>query len=117
VTIRLSTPEYQVGQKVLLAVVMDITESIEAEQQLVQANKMATLGEMATGVAHELNQPLSVVKMVADFFTRRIEKGQLADEESQRMMADKLRSNVRGPPRSLITCASSGENPVPQPSP
>jgi len=32
------------------------------EQQLIHASKMATLGEMATGIAHELNQPLSVIK-------------------------------------------------------
>ncbi|MFQ8735475.1 MAG: hypothetical protein ACLSAH_05020 [Bilophila wadsworthia] len=35
----------------------DVTERIEMEQKFIQAGKMATLGEMATGVAHELNQP------------------------------------------------------------
>jgi len=31
---------------------------------------MATLGEMATGVAHELNQPLSVIKQPAAFYKK-----------------------------------------------
>jgi signal transduction histidine kinase/uncharacterized membrane protein YqjE len=33
----------------------------EANRQLVQASKMATLGQMATGMAHELNQPLHTI--------------------------------------------------------
>jgi PAS domain S-box-containing protein len=45
----------------------DITEKRMVEQQLLQAGKMATVGEMATGVAHELNQPLNVIKMAAQY--------------------------------------------------
>jgi len=33
----------------------------EANRQLIQASKMATLGQMATGMAHELNQPLHTI--------------------------------------------------------
>ncbi len=53
----------------------DITEFRRSENQLIQASKMATLGEMATGVAHELNQPLGVIRMAADNCKRRIDKG------------------------------------------
>jgi histidine kinase len=56
VNIRISPSEYS-GQKVLLVTTSDITKRLETEQQLIQASKMATLGEMATGVAHELNSP------------------------------------------------------------
>lgn len=38
----------------------------EAEAKLVQADKMATLGTLAAGIAHELNQPLNIIRMVAD---------------------------------------------------
>ncbi len=42
---------------------------------------MATLGEMATGVAHELNQPLSVIKTASSFFIKKIEiKRSIEDE-------------------------------------
>ncbi|MEM8555028.1 MAG: ATP-binding protein [Pseudomonadota bacterium] len=34
----------------------------EAEQSLAQSSKMAALGEMATAVSHELNQPLAAMK-------------------------------------------------------
>jgi histidine kinase len=59
---------------VLLVTISDITKRLEAEQQLIQASKMATLGEMATGVAHELNQPLSVIKTASSFFMRKAEE-------------------------------------------
>jgi C4-dicarboxylate-specific signal transduction histidine kinase len=53
----------------------DITELRRSERQLIQASKMATLGEMATGVAHELNQPLGVIRMAATNCLKRIDKG------------------------------------------
>ena len=43
------------------AVVIDLTGQKLKDAQLAQASKLATLGQMATGVAHELNQPLNVL--------------------------------------------------------
>jgi PAS domain S-box-containing protein len=86
--------DYQAGLKVILAMVIDVTERIEAEQQVIQANKMATLGEMATGVAHELNQPLSVIQMISSFFVRKLDRGDLPDRETLSDVSSKLRSNV-----------------------
>lgn len=53
----------------------DITDLRRSEGQLVQASKMATLGEMATGIAHELNQPLGVIRMASSNSLKRIAKG------------------------------------------
>lgn len=47
----------------------DITEKRDQQAQLIQASKLATLGEMATGVAHELNQPLNIIRMAAESLT------------------------------------------------
>ena len=57
------------GRNVLLVTTSDITQRLETELQFIQASKMATLGEMATGVAHELNQPLSVIKTASSFLS------------------------------------------------
>lgn len=46
-----------------LIVLADTTQVRSAELQVMQAAKLATLGEMATAIAHELNQPLAVIKM------------------------------------------------------
>ena len=71
VDIHVSKSEY-LDDKVLLVNATDITEQLIAEQQLIQASKMATLGEMATGVAHELNQPLSVIKSAGNYILRKV---------------------------------------------
>ncbi len=47
---------------------------LSSEEQLVQAAKMATLGEMSAGVAHELNQPLSVLATAASILTKQAQR-------------------------------------------
>lgn len=41
--------------------IKDITEQVKMEAQLMQSDKLAAIGEMAAGVAHELNSPLTVI--------------------------------------------------------
>ena len=94
VSIRLSTSEFG-GQQVLLATINDITQRLETEQQLIQASKMATLGEMATGVAHELNQPLSVIKTASSFFMRKLRKDQAIEATIMQTMAEEIDRHVR----------------------
>jgi PAS domain S-box-containing protein len=54
-------------------ILQDITERVMMEKELqekqallVHAGRLASLGEMATGVAHELNQPLSIIRLYAE---------------------------------------------------
>jgi histidine kinase len=93
VNIRISPSEYP-GKKVLLVTTSDITKRLETEQQLIQAGKMATLGEMATGIAHELNQPLSVIKTASSFFIRKIDRDQPLEKEVLFNMLHRVDSNV-----------------------
>ncbi len=59
---------------------VDITERKEAQAQLIQASKLATLGEMASGIAHEINQPLSVIGMAAELSLMSMEEGEFDTE-------------------------------------
>ena len=93
VDIRISPSEYT-GQQVLLVTISDVTKRLEAEQQLIQASKMATLGEMATGVAHELNQPLSVIKTASNFFMRKLKKKEPIRDEILLTMSEEIDSHV-----------------------
>jgi histidine kinase len=79
---------------VLLVTTSDITQRLETEQQLIQASKMATLGEMATGVAHELNQPLAVIKTASRFFMKKIDKKEKIEDEILHTMATEIDTYV-----------------------
>ncbi|MCW9044766.1 MAG: PAS domain S-box protein [Alphaproteobacteria bacterium] len=56
----------QGGELGFVRVVLDLTERKKVEDQLVQASKLATLGEMAAGMTHELNQPINIIRMTSD---------------------------------------------------
>jgi histidine kinase len=91
--IRVSPSEY-LGQKVLLVTASDISKRLEAEQQLIHAGKMATLGEMATGIAHELNQPLSVIKTASSFCLKKINSNESIKEKDLYTMLEKIDRSV-----------------------
>ena len=91
--IRVSPSEFP-GQRVLLVTTSDITKRLETEQQLIQASKMATLGEMATGVAHELNQPLAVIKTASSYFMKKVRKKEPIAEDIMMTMSEEIDSHV-----------------------
>ena len=93
VDIWISPSEYT-GQKVFLVTTSDITQRLKTEQQLIQASKMATLGEMASGIAHELNQPLSVIKTASSFCIKKANKKEKVDDETLFNMLKKIDSNI-----------------------
>ena len=79
---------------VIVAATADITEVVEKETQLIQAGKMTTLGLMAAGMAHEINQPLNVIQVCADFFLKMLNRGQKIEDEDLRTMAHDIVANV-----------------------
>lgn len=51
----------------------------QAQSELVQAAKMAVLGQMSAGMTHELNQPLTALRTMADNARVLIERGRLPE--------------------------------------
>lgn len=84
------------SEKQLAAVTIilkDVTEKIKMEGQLVQSAKLAALGEMAAGVAHELNSPMTVVIGTAQLLARELlENGQ---QEQASELEDIVNSGLR----------------------
>jgi histidine kinase len=93
VNMRISGFEHP-GEKVYLVTTSDITQRLQTEQQLIQASKMATLGEMATGVAHELNQPLAVIKTASRFFMKKIRKKEKINDDILLTMSEEIDTYV-----------------------
>lgn len=50
------------------------------QTQLVQSGKLASIGELAAGVAHELNQPLMIIRTTAQLMLRKQSKNALETE-------------------------------------
>ncbi|MBN2467316.1 MAG: PAS domain S-box protein [Deltaproteobacteria bacterium] len=79
----------------LLVTTTDITENVETEAKLIQAGKMATLGTMASGIAHEINQPLNVIQVCADYFAKMVKRGETICDKDLHAMAEEMRTNVQ----------------------
>jgi PAS domain S-box-containing protein len=93
VNINVSRTEYG-GRDVLIATTTDITETTEKDAQLVQAGKMTTLGVMAAGMAHEINQPLNVIQVSADYILKVLKKGQTVEPAELKTVAEDIIAGV-----------------------
>jgi signal transduction histidine kinase/HD-like signal output (HDOD) protein len=58
-----------------LLLINDVSERMEEEKILIQKEKMATLGELAAGIAHNLRSPLAVVKGIPELILSDLESG------------------------------------------
>ncbi len=54
------------GNTVFTAIIFDITERKNLQEQLIQSEKMAAVGQLISGVTHEINNPLTVVMGYAE---------------------------------------------------
>jgi PAS domain S-box-containing protein len=80
----------------VIAIGRDLTEVRELEEQVIQAEKLATLGQLAAGVVHELNNPLTSISVYADYLLKKYLETTGDDSD-----AEKLRRIVQSADRIL----------------
>ena len=69
-------------------ILRDVTEKIELERQLIQSQKMESLGTLAGGIAHDLNNVLTPITLAIQLLRDKLKEG-----ESQQLL-DTLASNA-----------------------
>jgi len=75
----LATPSVEA---VAVVVVEDITEQKALEGQLVQSEKLAAVGTLVSGVAHELNNPLTSITGLSEFL---LEQGTVDEQTASHL--------------------------------
>lgn len=89
-----ASPLYDAQGKItaVVASARDVTELKRMEQQLLQSEKLASIGQMLAGVAHELNNPLTAILGVTEYMRENtVEEGEkrkieLAYQQAKRAM-------------------------------
>lgn len=79
-----------------MIIIRDNTERKKTEAKQMHADRMANLGEMASGIAHEINQPLNIISMVLDKILLEAARNQKIDvafvnEKSERIFENIIR--------------------------
>jgi signal transduction histidine kinase len=81
----------------------DITETRKLEEQLIQAQKIESIGTLASGVAHEINNPINGIMNYAQLILDREGEGNLSSEYATEIIHETER--IAGIVRNLLTFA------------
>jgi PAS domain S-box-containing protein len=77
-----------------MIIIRDISFRKKMEAKQIHSDRMANLGEMASGIAHEINQPLNIISMVLDKILFETAKTDTIDVGFLKTKADKIFENI-----------------------
>jgi PAS domain S-box-containing protein len=77
-----------------MIILRDISFQKEIETRQIHADRMVSLGQMASGIAHEINQPLNIISMVMDKILFDATKTGIIELEFLKSKSDKIFENI-----------------------
>ena len=77
-----------------MIIIRDISHRKKMETKQIHADRMANLGEMASGIAHEINQPLNIISMVMDKILFESAKTETIDLEFLKTKSNRIFENI-----------------------
>ena len=80
------TVDYR-GTRARLVMMRDVTEQYRIRERAAITNRLASIGALAANVAHEINNPLSYVRLNLEMAQRRVTAAKVVDEELERSLA------------------------------
>ncbi len=86
------------GRPAVLTIGRDVSARKTLEAQLIQADRLAAIGTMAAGVAHEINNPLGYVMLNLDWIARKLPES-AGDPSSMEALIELLHEAHRGAER------------------
>jgi len=78
----------------LMAIMRDISQRKKLEQQLIHTERLAGLGEMAAGIAHEINQPLTIMSLSFENLLYELNMKKTIDEVSLHSRSEKIFESI-----------------------
>ncbi len=82
----------------MVVLIEDVTEQRKLEAQLIQNEKMAVVGQLVSGVAHELNNPLTSIAGLSEFLVEQ------SRPEFRGSISGSSTTRRSGPGESCATC-------------
>jgi PAS domain S-box-containing protein len=74
--------------------IRDISQRKKMEKKLIHADRMASLGEMASSIAHEINQPLNTISFVMDNILYEAAKDRNIEKDYFEKKSNKIFENI-----------------------
>lgn len=82
------------NQGMMMLIIRDVSHRKMLEQQLIYKDRLAGLGEMAAGIAHEINQPMNIISMSVDNLLMEIQSNKHLDQEYLERKSEKIFENI-----------------------
>jgi hypothetical protein len=76
-----------------LIILDDVTERTQLEEQVVQSDKLSSIGLLAAGVAHEVNTPLAVISSYAQMLAKQVQDDPAKAKALEKITAQTFRAS------------------------